>query len=106
MKVLDFEVIVDLEHQDLANRVNPFEDGKVPTSVKYATNFPNEARDVRVGLGEDANCSVLSSGTCQFINFIGSAKESLWFRDQGHDLRNTAGGFQIHQRNRQFLETT
>ena len=106
MKILDLKVIVDLEHQHLSNGVNPLEDGKVPTSIKNTPNLPDESRYIGVGLGEDTNRAVFPARPHQLVHFIGRTEERLGLRDQGHDLGDAPRLFEVHQRYRQFLETS
>ena len=42
VQVFDFEVVVDLEHQHLADGVDALENWKVPAAVQHAANLPNE----------------------------------------------------------------
>ena len=105
LNVLDFEVIVDLEHQHLTNRVDTFEDGKVPTTVELAAHLPNKPRDVGVGLGEDANGAVLPTRLLKEFNLVHRTIEAFGLRNEGHDFGDASGLFQVHEGCLQLLKT-
>ena len=88
VKVLDFKIVVDLEHQHLADGVNAFENREIPPTVQHAAHFPNETGDIGVGLCENANGSVFTARTHQVVDLIGRTEEGFRFRNQRHHFGN------------------
>ena len=105
VKVLDFKIVVDLEHQHLADGVNAFENREIPPTVQHAAHFPNETGNIRVGLCENTNGTVFTARTHQVVDLIGRTEEGFRFRNQRHHFGNPSRLFEVHERNRQVLET-
>ena len=106
LNVLDFEVVVHLEHQDLPNRVDALEHGQVPAAVQHGADLPDETRDVGVGLRQDAHRPVLSPSATEGPDFLRSAIEILGFWHQRSNAADASILFQRLEGDDQFFVGT